>query len=231
MSTILITGANRGIGFELTRQMTERGESVIATCRAPAEAAELRSLADAHPTTLNIVQLTVTNPASIAAAKASVSQKAIDVLVNNAGIIGPKRQSTLDMDFDGWLETFDVNTLGPLRVLQAFLPNLERSAWPRVLTITSRMGSLTASPATDRIAYRASKAALNRTMLAVAGDLKSRNIAVAVAHPGWVQTDMGGQMAALTPAASAAGLIEVIDRMTLSNTPRFFDHDGSTISW
>lgn len=230
MSTILITGANRGIGLELTRQLIARGDSVIAACRAPEHAEDLQALAASH-STLTILPLVVTDAASISAAKSALGSRVIDILVNNAGIIGPKRQSTLDMDFDGFLETLDVNTLGPLRVLQAFLPNLERSAWPRALTITSRMGSLTASPATDRIAYRASKAALNRLMLAAAGDLKTRNIAVAVAHPGWVQTDMGGQQAALTPTESARGLIEVVDHMTLSNTPRFFDHDGSTISW
>ncbi len=230
MSTLLITGANRGIGFELTRQLIARGDQVIATCRAPDTAEDLQALAAAHQT-LTILPLVVTDAASILAAKQSIGTRVIDILINNAGIIGPKRQSTLDMDFDGFLETLDVNTLGPLRVLQAFLPNLEPSVWPRALTITSRMGSLTASPATDRIAYRASKAALNRLMIAAAGDLKSRNIAVAVAHPGWVQTDMGGAQAALSPSESARGLIEVVDHMTLSNTPRFFDHDGSTISW
>lgn len=230
MSTLLITGANRGIGLELTRQLIARGDQVIATCRSPDAAEDLKALATDH-STLTILPLIVTDAASIAAAKSAIGSRAIDILINNAGVIGPQRQSTLDMDFEGFLDTLDVNTLGPLRVLQAFLPNLERSAWPRILTITSRMGSLTASPATDRIAYRASKAALNRLILAAAGDLKTRNVAVAVAHPGWVQTDMGGAQAALSPAESARGLIEVIDHMTLSNTPRFFDHDGSTISW
>lgn len=230
MSTVLITGANRGIGLELTRHYLARGETVIATCRAPAEATALTDLARGTDK-LSILPLAVTDAASIEAAKAAIGQGVIDILINNAGIIGPQRQSTLDMDFDGWLTTFDVNTLGPLRVLQAFLPNLQRSAWPRVLTISSRMGSLTASPATDRIAYRSSKAALNRVMIAAAGDLRSRNIAVAVAHPGWVKTDMGGAQAAVTPTESAAGLIEVVDRMTLSNTPNFFDYTGETLTW
>jgi NAD(P)-dependent dehydrogenase (short-subunit alcohol dehydrogenase family) len=230
MTTALVTGANRGIGLELARQLLDRGDTVFATCRDPAAAPELQALAKTSPA-LTILAMEVTDAASIARAVEKVDGAPIDILINNAGIIGPKRQSSLDMDFDGWLTTLDVNTLGPLRVLQAFLPNLSLNDQAYVLTVTSRMGSLTASPATDRIAYRASKAALNRLMLAAAGDLNSRNIAVAVAHPGWVQTDMGGAQAALTPSESARGLIEVVDHMTLSNTPRFFDHDGSTISW
>jgi NAD(P)-dependent dehydrogenase (short-subunit alcohol dehydrogenase family) len=230
MSTILLTGANRGIGLELARQLVERGDTVFATCRDPSAAGDLTKLA-ATAGALKVLAMDVTDPASIAAAKAEVGDVKLDALINNAGIIGPTRQSSTDMDFDGWLQTLDVNTLGPLRVLQAFLPNLSAGDQAYVLTITSRMGSLTASPGTDRIAYRSSKAALNRAMQAVAGDLWARNIAVCVAHPGWVKTDMGGSGADITPAQSAAGLIHVLDRMTVSRSPRFFNYDGSEIGW
>jgi NAD(P)-dependent dehydrogenase (short-subunit alcohol dehydrogenase family) len=230
MTTALVTGANRGIGLELARQLLDRGDTVFATCRDPAAAPELQALAKTSPA-LTILAMEVTDAASIARAVEKVDGAPIDILINNAGIIGPKRQSSLDMDFDGWLTTLDVNTLGPLRVLQAFLPNLSLNDQAYVLTVTSRMGSLTASPGTDRIAYRSSKAALNRAMQAVASDLRARNIAVAVAHPGWVKTDMGGSTADITPAQSAAGLIHVIDRMTISKSPRFFNYDGSEISW
>jgi NAD(P)-dependent dehydrogenase (short-subunit alcohol dehydrogenase family) len=190
----------------------------------------LQALAKTAPT-LTVLAMEVTDAGSIARAVAQVDGTPIDILINNAGIIGPKRQTSTDMDFDGWLQTLDVNTLGPLRVLQAFLPNLNLNDHAYVLTVTSRMGSLTASPGTDRIAYRSSKAALNRAMQAIAGDLRARNIAVAVAHPGWVKTDMGGSGADITPAQSAAGLIHVIDRMTVSKSPRFYNYDGSEISW
>jgi NAD(P)-dependent dehydrogenase (short-subunit alcohol dehydrogenase family) len=230
MSTVLVTGANRGIGLELVRLLLERGDTVFAACRDPDRAADLQALAQSS-LALTVLAIDVTDPASISAAVAQVDGAPLDILINNAGIIGPKRQSSTDMDFDGWLETFSVNTLGPLRVLQAFLPNLSLRDQAYVLTVTSRMGSLTASPGTDRIAYRSSKAALNRAMQAVAGDLKMRNIAVSVAHPGWVRTDMGGSSADIRPADSAAGLLHVIDRMTISKSPRFFNYDGSDISW
>ena len=230
MSTVLLTGANRGIGLELARQLLARGDHVFACCRDPGAADSLIRLSEQSPG-LVTVAMDVTDPASIDRAREHLGATRLDILINNAGIIGPKRQSTLDMDFDGWMETLAVNTLAPLRVLQAFLPNLSLSASAKVLTITSRMGSLTASPASDRIAYRSSKAALNRAMQAAASELKSRNIAVCVAHPGWVRTDMGGSAADISATESAAGLIRCIDGMTVTQSPRFLNYDGSEISW
>lgn len=233
MRTYLITGANRGIGLAITQQLVARGDKVVATARQPASAEALQKLGASAGGRLAVVELDVASPASIAALPGRLAEAGIgslDVLINNAGIIGPKRQSTLDMDFDGFAETLAVNTLAPLRVVQAVLPLLKAAKGAKILTITSRMGSLS-HMTSDRIAYRTSKAAVNKVMQGLSTDLAAKGIVVAVAHPGWVKTDMGGQAAAVEPADSAAGLIAVTDRMKAGDTCTFYDFSGSTIPW
>ena len=229
MQTVLITGANRGIGLELTRRYLDNGDNVIACCRTPENANDLNALKQAGAA-LEIYALEVSDNSSITALKEAVGTRPMDILINNAGVIGPDRQSVRDMDFDGFLDALNINTLSPLRMLQAFLPNLKAAPQPKAITISSRMGSFT-STATDRVAYRTSKSAVNRLMFAAADDLKSDGIVVAVMHPGWVRTDMGGPSATLSPPESAAGLANVIEKLTLSDSGGFFDCDGSTIGW
>lgn len=174
-----------------------------------------------------MLMLDVQDENSIKTAAAQIDEP-IDVLVNNAGIIGPSRQSTLDMDFDGFLETLNINTLGPLRVVQAFLPQLRRAKAARIVTISSRMGSLSHAKS-DRIAYRASKAAVNKVMQGLATDLRSEGIVAVSVHPGWVQTDMGGSGADITVEDSAAGLVKLIDRIALEDSGGFFDWQGDRL--
>jgi len=230
MPTILITGANRGIGLELTRCYASRGDTVIACCRSPQHADDLRRIKEQANDSVIIHELDVTDDISIAALKTSLGSMAIDVLINNAGVISPKNQSTWEMDFDGFLNTLNVNTLSPLRMLQAFMDPLKASTAPKAITISSDMGSFT-SPTTDRIAYRTSKAAVNRIMCAAAQDLKPENIIIALIHPGWVKTDMGGPDAHITPPQSAAGVVEVIDNLDIDTSCGFFAWDGSKIEW
>jgi NAD(P)-dependent dehydrogenase (short-subunit alcohol dehydrogenase family) len=230
MTTILITGANRGIGLALVKVLAERGDTVIAACRRPENAAELSDLANKPGHHVEILRMDVADPQSIAAAQAHFGERPLDVLVNNAGIISPDRQSTLDMDFDGWTEAFQINTVAPLRIAQAFLPNLRLSAAGKILSISSTMGSMSYARS-DRIAYRSTKTALNKVMQGLATDLRRAGIAVSVAHPGWVRTDMGGGGADIAPATSAAGLAMVIDRMNPSDSPRFYNFDGSQLPW
>lgn len=230
MSLILITGANRGIGLELTRAYIARRDTVIACCRSPEQANDLRQIADQANGRVDIQQLDVTDSTSIEALKTTLGSLVIDILINNAGIIGPDAQSTWDMDYDGFLETLNINTLSPLRMLQAFLEALKASGNAKAITISSKMGSFT-SMATDRVAYRTSKAAVNRLMYSAAQDLKSDGITIAVMHPGWVRTDMGGAGADITPRQSAAGIIEVIDGLEIENTGGFFDWNGKNIEW
>lgn len=230
MTRLLITGANRGIGLELVRTRLDKGDEVIACAREPQQAGILGNLSAQYPQHLRLLALDVRDPLSVFNLCNVLGDVPIDVVVNNAGIIGPQRQSTLDMDYEGWAETFAVNAMGPLRVTQALLPNLRRSTQARVLIVSSQMGSL-ASQASDRLAYRTSKAAANKVAQALATDFLPMHIAVAAVHPGWVRTQMGGGQAPLAAPESARGLSEIIDRLNCERTGLFFNVDGSELHW
>jgi NAD(P)-dependent dehydrogenase (short-subunit alcohol dehydrogenase family) len=223
MTTVFITGANRGIGFELARKYADAGCRVVAAVRDAVRAKSVLGFAE-------VVELDVADNNSVAALRVRFADDTIDVLINNAGTIGPDDQSIAKMDFDGFLETLNINTLGPLRVTQALLPALQRSKSAKIMTITSKMGSLSYAPS-DHIAYRASKAAVNKVMQCVATDLKPKGIAVAVIHPGWVRTDMGGAGADIDVGTSAAGIVSVIEELSIATTGRFWNYDGSAIAW
>jgi NAD(P)-dependent dehydrogenase (short-subunit alcohol dehydrogenase family) len=223
MPTVFITGANRGIGFELSQRYIAAGWRVIVGVRDPAAAQKLLP-------PVEITKLDVADNTSVAALKTKFAADTIDVLINNAGVITPDAQSTFDMDFDGFLDTLNINTLGPLRVTQALLPALQRAKAAKIITITSKMGSLSYAPS-DHIAYRASKAAVNKVMQCVATDLKPHGIAVAVVHPGWVRTDMGGSSADIDVGTSAKGIVSVINNLSLATTGQFWNYDGSSIKW
>jgi len=230
MSTILITGAGRGIGLALVEAFAARDDRVIATVRDPARLDGLAAVMAQYPDHVEVHRLEVTDPASIAALAARLADRPIDVLINNAGSLGPARQSSLDMDFEGWLDTFRVNTLAPLAVAQALLPNLRLGEHPKILTISSGMGSM-ASLQSDRLAYRSSKAAVNKVMQGLGTDLQGEGIAVSVCHPGWVKTDMGGAEADISPEMSATGITRIVDHMSLSRSPAFHVWDGGFMPW
>jgi len=225
MTTYLITGCGRGIGLAMTKALLERGDRVIGSLRS----------GSAPVTHDNFQQLTfdVCDEAAINAAASGLDEP-INVLINNAGIMGPRTSSALEMDFAGFAEVLDVNVLGPLRVVHAFLPHLRKAASKhgsaKVMTVSSQMGGMT-MPGSDRIAYRTSKAAVNKVMQGVAADLEKEGIAVLLTHPGWVRTDMGGGSAALSPDESAAGLINVVDALTIESTGSFVNWDGSERPW
>lgn len=228
--TWMITGANRGIGFALTGKLLNRGDHVVAAARDPRGGA-LGTLAAAHPGRLTPVELDVTSDASVAAAREALSGRAIDVLLNNAGLYGPRdRQSGLDVDFDAWREVFEVNVYAPVRVAQAFLPNIAAGQGRKIATISSRMGSIGANPG-NALIYRSSKAAVNMAMVVFGNAVRARNVSVLLFHPGWVRTDMGGGGADITPAESAGGLIRTIDASGMAETNSFRDYTGETIAW
>lgn len=226
MTTILITGAGRGIGFEVAKQALFLGWNVIGSVRSGAAAHELR----ASLPKITAVEFDVTDHAAIDEVAKALEPYTLDVVVNNAGIITPQRQSTRDMDFDGFIKTLEVNVLSPLKISQAFYTQLQKSNNPRLVTISSAMGSMT-SMQSDRIAYRTSKAAVNKVVQAMAADFVSDGICCISMHPGWVQTDMGGASASITPEESAAGILEVIRNLTIQDTGRFINWDGSLIEW
>lgn len=230
MSNVLITGANRGIGLALANLYARRGDTVFACCRTPREAQQLQALARSHP--VEVVPLDVSDGDSVAALAIRLGDTPIDTLINNAGVSGgpSARQTATSMDFTAWARALDVNTLGPVRVMQALLPALKRSQSPKVMNITSQLGAISLDTPFS-LAYCSSKAALNKFMRLAAIELKSSNIAVGLIHPGWVKTDMGGPGAANTPEESAAGIADVIDRLSLTNTGGFWKWNGSRHEW
>lgn len=230
MTIYCITGANRGIGLNLTQQLLARGETIIATARDPDRATELRALAQHNTGKIDVFALDVTSDASVAAFASALGDRTIDVLVNNAGTIGRHPQSTSEMDFEGFLETLNTNTVGPLRVIQAVIRNLKRSSAPKIATISSMMGSMSYAKS-DTLAYRVSKAGVNKVMQAVDTDMKPQGVAVLTLHPGWVRTDMGGAGADIAPEESASGIIARIDELSLSHSGRFLNYDGSVREW
>ncbi len=225
MSHWLIAGASRGIGLEAARQLSARGERVTASVRSAAGAAALKAAAPQA----TILQFDQRNEAEISAAAAQVSDP-IDVLIANAGAYGPQRQSSVDMDFEGALELLSVNTLGPLRVVQAFLPLIKRGAHPRIVMMSSILGSMSLD-GTFNVAYRVSKAGLNKIAQCLAADLKAERVIVVAMHPGWVRTDMGGPDATLDVRDSVAGIIRVAESLTLADTRRYLDFRGEDIPW
>ncbi len=227
MTTILITGANRGLGLEFCRQYADAGANVIAACRKPSAA--LEALAGQSPG-LRIEQLDVADPQSITALGPRLAGIPVDILVNNAGIYGPRGQSIDQIDAGAWAEVFAVNAIAPLQIIRALLPNLKASGQPRVMTITSRMGSIGETSGGNYI-YRSSKSAVNMVMRSLALDMKPTGIAIALIHPGWVRTDMGGPGATLSPAESVTGIRRVIDQLSMAQTGTYFNFDGSTIPW
>jgi len=221
MATIVITGANRGIGLELARQYAADGHEVIRTMRGPDRA---------DPPFGTTMALDVTDAASVEKFAAALDGRPIDLLINNAGISGPARQGATDMDFDGFAQVLDANVLGPLRVTQALLPNLRAAEKARVAVISSRMGSI-ALTQPGHVAYRASKAAVNMAFRCLALDVAPEKIAVVMLHPGWVRTDMGGPGADIDVTTSAQGLREVIAGLDEARSGRFFAYDGQEIPW
>ncbi len=231
MKTILITGGNRGIGLELVKQFLSDGSyHIYATCRNRDNAHDLNALADKSNGVLKVLPLDVSNPASIAALEALLEGQTLDVLVNNAGVYLDKGKGLLDADFSSWMKSFEINSVSPFRIVKALYSNLAQSEAAKILTISSQMGAMS-RPSSGSYAYCASKAAVNKGMIGLAVDLKPRGIAVAVAHPGWVQTDMGGAAADITPTESAKGLYNVIENLSIDTTGSFFKWNGEIHEW
>ena len=228
MTQYLITGANRGLGLEFTRQYLAAGEKVIAACRQASPA--LTELDQTAGGRLEIIALDVTDHASIDALAQSLAGRPIDVLINNAGIYGPRDQSLDKLDYAAWAQTFAVNTMAPLKLIMTLRANLLKSANPKAITITSRMGSI-AETSGGSVIYRSSKAAVNMVIRNLSKDLSGDGIAFAVMHPGWVKTDMGGPQATLTPEQSIGGMRKVIAGLDKAQSGSYFNYDGTLIPW
>ncbi len=219
MATIVITGCNRGIGLELARQYTERGDTVVGVCRAPGE--ELEALG------IRIIDgIDVADGASVDKLAAELAGDRIDVLINNAGILRGDRLDTID--FESMVEQYRVNTLGPLRVTRALLERIPDGG--KVGIVSSRVGSIEDNGSGNNYGYRASKTAVNQVGTNLMHDLKPRGVAVAILHPGLVATEMTGGTG-IEPETAARGLIERLDELTLETSGGFWHAEGYRLPW
>jgi NAD(P)-dependent dehydrogenase (short-subunit alcohol dehydrogenase family) len=229
--TVLVTGANRGLGLEFVRQYADAGWQVVAGCRAPQAAKELKALEAQHPGRIRIVALDVTDGESVRSAAAQLRGETLDLLLNNAGVGGPPGQRIGHFDYAAWARVIDANVLGPARVIEAFVENVARGSDRRIVTVTSRMGSIADNASGGSYPYRASKAGVNAVMKSFAIDLAPRGITCVVVHPGWVRTDMGGTGGKLAPAESVKALRALIDSLAPEHAGKFYNYDGSELPW
>ncbi|MCP3165625.1 SDR family oxidoreductase [Myxococcus qinghaiensis] len=226
---LVITGANRGIGLELTRQSLTRGDTVHAGVREPAQARELTALVGTSGARLHVRALDVARDESVHAFAAALTGP-VDLLINNAG----RRTRTDDLEdlsLEDALQMLQVNALGALRVTRALLPRLREARGAKIASLSSGLGSLSDNTSGGGYGYRMSKAALNMATRSLAADLRGEGLIAVAISPGWVQTDMGGASAPTQVSESAAGLLAVLDRLTLGDSGGFFDFRGQRIDW
>lgn len=227
MATYLVTGANRGIGLEYCRQLSARGDAVIATCRSSSD--ELAALAKESGVQVE-TGVDIADDEAIAALVKTLDQRPIDGLINNAGMYQPSNLS--DLNIEGIQELFEVNAIAPLKLTKALLPNLKKASSAKVAIMTSRMGSIEDNTSGGSYAYRMSKVALSMAGKSLSHDLKDAGIAVAVLHPGLVSTGMTNfNPNGISPEESVKGLLARIDELTLETTGTFWHSSGDVLPW
>jgi len=232
MNTMLITGANRGLGLEFSRQFAAEGWRVLACSRHPEKSDALNRLASKYPELIKVLALDVADIAQIERLAEDQANTSIDLLINNAGIYPDSDNKGFGhTDYAEWVRAFRVNTMAPLKMAEAFATQISRSRLKTIVTITSKMGSITDNTSGGNYLYRSSKAALNMVVKSLAIDLKPLGITAVVFHPGWVKTDMGGPNAMITPEQSVSGIRQVIKRLSISDSGNFFAFDGQIIPW
>lgn len=241
MRRILITGGNRGLGLEFTRQLLARGETVFAGARQPEQAAQLHELAGQYSERLVVFPLDVTDAASIDNAFDLVATRVdgLDVLINNAGIFNKIKSAFGEgtdpkfghLDAENLLAVYKVNSVGPVMMTQRFYELLKKGNQPKVINLSSLVGSIGLKNVGGYYAYSASKAALNMFTRLLAYDLERDGITVVSLHPGWVQTEMGGSRAPLPAAKSVAGMIKVIDSVGPADSGAFRQYTGEPMDW
>jgi NAD(P)-dependent dehydrogenase (short-subunit alcohol dehydrogenase family) len=231
MATILITGANRGLGLEFCKQYATDGWQVLACCRKPESATALAILANEF-SNISVLPLDVADLAQIDSLAKQLDSTAIDVLLNNAGIYGDMAGRDFgNLDYDQWSKNMTINVFAPVKMTEAFLPHLQRGTQKIVLAMSSLMGSLADNGSGGSILYRSSKAALNAAMKSVAIDNRANEIAVLILHPGWVKTDMGGSNAPMEISESVQKMRDTIANFTLAQSGEFLRYDGQVLPW
>jgi NAD(P)-dependent dehydrogenase (short-subunit alcohol dehydrogenase family) len=230
-STYFITGCNRGLGLEFVQQLLARGERVIATCRDIATATDLTALTLEHSGQLSLVEMDVSDEASMREAVALLNDEAIDVFINNAGVYGPRDANFGNVDGPAMAEVLYTNAVAPVLLTQLLIDNVRKGSGKKLVYVSSKMGSIADNGRGGSYIYRSSKTALNSVVKSLALDLAPEGIATATLHPGWVRTDMGGPNGLIDAPESVSGMLNVIDGLSVANTGQFFSYDGSTIAW
>lgn len=236
MTTILITGANRGLGLEFVRQYQDEGVTIHACCRNPEKATELNALAEVAGGSTKVHRMEVSDLSQVQAVADTLKGVAIDRLINNAGILGtpidqPGNSAFGSLDYDNWEETMRVNVLSPFRVCEAFVEHVAASNEKLMIFLSTHMASITELKEGGYYPYRSSKAALNLIVKGLSIDLKDRGIRTLALHPGWVKTDMGSEAAAVEIPDSIAGMRVVVDGFNAPRTGEFFNFDDTPIQW
>ena len=231
MSSILITGTNRGIGLELVRQYLAEGWSVYATARNLQNATELQQLATDNPDHLKTYSLDVTNHEQRLHLAAQLKDIPLDILINNAGVYGQADAFFGNTDEAQWLEALRINTIAPMKIMELFANNISLGEKKIMASMSSKMGSMDDNGSGGSYVYRSTKAALNAVMVSVARDLKSSGISAVILHPGWVRTDMGGPNGEINVQQSSERLRSILASVSIENSGDFYDIDGSIIPW
>ena len=221
MPTVLITGASRGIGSEFARKYAADGWRVIATCRDPNQ----------YDGDAEVHALDVTDAASVAALGRAMAGEAVDLLINNAGIYGPRDLPFDALDYDAWEQVLRTNLMGPMWVAAALAGPVLASQKKKMVFISSKVGSIADNTSGGSYIYRSSKTALNMAVKSLSLDLSGKGLITLLLHPGWVQTDMGGASAPIDAVTSVTGMRAVIDRAGAAESGRFFNCDGNELPW
>ncbi|HET9230670.1 MAG TPA: SDR family oxidoreductase [Vitreimonas sp.] len=230
MRTVLITGANRGIGLEHALRYAERGARVFATARKPDEADDLAALAKRHAQ-IEVLTYDAMDDDAPAALKDRIGGEPLDLLFANAGAMGTRRQSFGDVDTDAVLNLIRVNALAPLKLAEALADNVAKSDRKLMAFQTSLMGSIDDNGSGGAYAYRLSKVALNMVGKSVANDLRGRGVIAVLLHPGWVRTRMGGPSGKISVEECVEGQQKLLDGLTPAQSGRFFNYDGRELPW
>ena len=232
METTLITGANRGIGLEFSRQLAEDGWCVLACSRDLEKSDALNKLAAEYPERITLYALDVTNHGQIEKLSQTLANKPIDLLINNAGVFPDINDRSFGQtDYDSWAHAFLVNTMAPLKIAEEFIDQVTQSSRKTIVTITSKMGSVADNGRGGSYIYRSSKSAVNMVIKSIAIDLEPSDIISVLLHPGWVRTDMGGPSGLISVEQSVSGMLSVIREVTSADSGKFIAYDGQIIPW
>ena len=230
MATILVTGANRGLGIEFVEQYLNKGYEVIATYRNENSSMDLIEMGNER-SNLKLLQLDVSSKKSLNSFAKNLGNLPIDIFINNAGVYGPRNSSFGNVDEENWIPAIKVNAIAPILLTQLIIKNIRAGADKKLIYITSKMGSIDDNKGGGAYVYRSSKTALNSVVKSLSVDLENEGMTVALIHPGWVKTDMGGPNAIIDREISVRGMTEVISNLDISSTGNFYNYDGSIIPW